>query len=81
MRKPVRQRGKISLGRYFQPYAAGDKVVLVGEPAVQKGMFHPRYWGKSAVVERKMGQCYVVSIMDRTLKKTFVVHPVHLRRA
>lgn len=81
MRKNVRRRGKISLGRYFQPYKAGDKVVLVGEPAVQTGMFHARYWGKSAVVEEKRGQCYVVAIMDRALKKLLVVHPVHLRRA
>src|SRR5512137_1097946 len=80
MKKETRARGKISLRRYFQPYKEGDVVCLVGEPAVQKGMFHCRYWGKRGVVQGKRGECYEVAVMDRTLKKLFIVHPVHLRR-
>ena len=80
MKKDVRKRGKISLRAFFEPYKVGDGVILVGEPAVQTGMFHCRYWGKKATIEEKRGACYMVSIMDRKLKKSFVVHPVHLRR-
>ncbi len=80
MKKDVRSRGKISLQRYFQPYKEGDIVCLVGEPAVQKGMFHSRYWGARGVVQAKRGQCYEIAVMDRTLKKLFIIHPIHLRK-
>ncbi len=80
MKKDVRSKGKISLRRYFQPYSKGDVVFLVGEPAVQKGMFHPRYWGKQGIVGNKRGACYEVSILDRKLEKIFIVHPIHLRK-
>jgi ribosomal protein L21E len=81
MKKDVRTRGKISLQRYFQPYKEGDIVCLVGEPAVQSGMFHTRYWGMRGVVQGKRGACYEVAVMDRTLRKMFVIHPIHLRKA
>lgn len=81
MKKDNRTRGKISLSRYFQPYAPGDLVVLVGEPAVQRAMFHPRYWGCRGTILAKRGRCYEVEISDKGLAKMFVVHPIHLRKA
>lgn len=81
LRKQKRNKGKISMTNYFRSFSAGDKVYLGVESAVQKGMYHPRFMGKSGVVKDKRGKCYGVSISDFGKEKILVVHPVHLRKA
>ncbi len=78
--KNYRQKGKISLSKYFQKFAEGDKVMLTVEPAVHKGMYDPRFMGKAATIKRKNGRCYEVNIMDGKKEKCLIVHPVHLKR-
>jgi ribosomal protein L21E len=80
LKKPFRQRGKISLQKYFQEFKVGDKVRLAAEPAVQKGMYFPRFHGKVGIVACKRGRCYEVSIDDLGQQKRIIVHPVHLKR-
>lgn len=80
-RKQKRNRGKISVTNYFQSFNAGDRVYLDVEPAVQKGMYNPRFMGKTGIVSGKRGRCYEVTIHDINKEKLIVVHPVHLRRA
>ena len=80
-RKQKRARGKISITRYFQSFAPGDGVYLTVESAVQKGMYHPRFVGKTGIVKGKRGRCYEVTINDLGKEKTLVIHPVHLRKA
>ncbi|HLC95768.1 MAG TPA: 50S ribosomal protein L21e [Candidatus Nanoarchaeia archaeon] len=79
-RKEARQRGKISLTRYLQTFNVGDKVALTVESAVQKGMYNPRFMGKTATVKQKRGQCYEVLVRDGDKMKMVIVHPVHLKR-
>lgn len=81
MRKAVSKRGKISLRNFLQSFKVGDKVQLVAEPAYQKGMYHPRFYGKSGVVSKVVGTCYEVKIKDFSKEKTVVVHPVHLSKS
>ena len=81
LRKEKRQRGKISITRYFQSFKEGDRVLLDVEPAVQKGMYHPRFMGKSGIIRNKRGKCYEVTINDLGKEKKLIVHPVHLKRA
>lgn len=78
--KNVREKGKLSLIRYFQEFKTGDKVCLVGEPSVHNGMYYPRFHGRAAIVSGKRGQCYEVMIKDGSIDKMLVVHPVHLKR-
>ena len=80
-RKEKRNKGKISITRYFQSFSIDDRVNLTVEPAVQKGMYHPRFMGKSGIVKGKRGRCYEVTINDFGKDKTLIVHPVHLRKA
>jgi len=80
LKKELRQKGKLSLRRYFQAFETGDKVYLSAEPAVQKGMYHPRFFGKAGTVCGKRGNCYQVAITDGDKDKTLLVHPVHLKR-
>ena len=79
-RKERKNKGKISVTRYMQSFAAGDRVYLGVEPAVQKGMYHPRFLGKSGIVKGKRGKCYEVSINDMGKEKKVIVHPIHLVR-
>lgn len=78
--KSRRQKGKISLQKYFQEFKPGDKVLLAAEPAVQKGMYFRRFHSRVGVVEGKQGRCYKIKINDINSKKTVIVHPVHLRQ-
>jgi len=80
LKKPLNRKGKISIRDYFQSFKEGSKVSLVGEPAIQDGMFHPRYKGLVGTVIGKRGRCYKIEIKDGGKKKLFVVHPIHLRR-
>lgn len=80
-RKENRRKGKISVTSYFQSFNLGDRIYLTAEPAVQKGMYYPRFMGKSGVVKGKRGRCYEVAINDSGKKKMLIIHPVHLKRA
>ncbi len=79
--KSVRTRGKISLSKYFQEFKEGDKVFLKAEPAIQKGMYYPRFHGKSGEIVKKRGNCYEIKIKDGRKSKIIISHPVHLRGA
>lgn len=75
------ERGKISIKKYLQKLALGDKVCLKAEPAIQHGMYYPRFHGKHGTVVGKQGKCYVVKIRDKTKEKSLIVHPIHLEKA
>ena len=79
-KKHKAQKGKISLTRYLQSFKEGDKVKLGVESAVQKGMYHPRFYGRIGVINGKKGRCYEVLITDGSKQKTLIVHPVHLQK-
>jgi len=77
--KPQKEKGKLPLSKYFQELKLGSKVCLKAEPAVQKGMYNPRFHGKVGVLKTKKGRCYEVAIKDNNKDKIVVVHPVHLK--
>jgi large subunit ribosomal protein L21e len=80
-KKPLREKGKISVRKFLQQFKIGDKVTLALEPAYQKGMYHPRFHAKTGIVKKKNGTCYDIEINDLGKKKMLIVHPVHLRGA
>ena len=79
--KNVRQKGKFSIRRFFQKLKDGDRVCLVAEPSIQKGMYFPRFHGKAGTIEGKQGSNYFVKIKDGKKSKKILVHPVHLKKA
>lgn len=81
MAKNVRERGKVSLVRYFQKFKNGERVYLVPEPSVHSGLYHSRFCGKAGIVLGKRGECYEVKINDINKGKVIITHPVHLKRA
>ena len=78
--KPINRKGKFSLTRFFQRFDPGERVVLKAESSYQKGMYMPRFHGKSATVEEKVGRCYKITFKDGGKEKRSIVHPVHLKR-
>ena len=79
-KKHRKEKGKLSLKRYLQSFNKGDRVKLSLESAVQKGMYHPMFYGRSGSIKAKKGKCYEVLITDRGKQKTLIVHPVHLKK-
>lgn len=80
MKKKPAEKGKFSIKNYLKEYKKGDEVILKAEPAVQKGMYFPRFHGKKAIVKGKKGECYEVNIKDNKKEKILIVHPVHLKK-
>ena len=80
LKKNIRQKGKLSISRFFQEFKIGERVKLLAEPAIQKGMYFPRFHGKSGKITGKQGKCYKVKIKDFKKQKELVVHPIHLRK-
>lgn len=76
--KSFRNKGKVSITSYLQTFEEGDKVKLGLEPSIQKGVYHPRFKGRTGVVMEQQGECYVVQIKDGGKEKKLTVHPVHL---
>lgn len=79
-KKDQSAKGKLSIRNYLQKFNVGDKVSLTVEPAIQTGMYRPKFMGLIGTVVSKKGQCYNVEINDMSKKKTVVVHPVHLKK-
>jgi len=80
LKKTIRKRGKVSITRFLQKFVTDDRVLLNAEPAIQKGMYHPRFHGKVGTIQTTKGKCYIVDIKDKGKKKELIVHPVHLKR-
>ena len=80
LKKSRREKGKISISRYMQTFKTGDKVLLHAEPAIQKGMYNPKFFGRTGIVKKRDGRCYEVLIKDFTKEKILIVHPVHLKK-
>ncbi len=81
LKKSVKERGKVSLSRYFQEFNIGEKVFLKAEPAIQRGMFFIRFKGKAGEILKKRGSCYEIKIKDGKKIKTVISHPIHLKKA
>ena len=78
--KPVRERGKLGLSRLLAEFEVGQKVVIVIDSAVHKGMPHKRFQGKVGTVVERRGRAYIVEIPQRKKVKHIIATPEHLRR-
>ncbi len=80
LRRKPRDRGKIALGRLLQVYSPGDRVRIMINPAVQKGMPHRRYQGSVGTVMEKRGRAYVLEVggVEGSLR-TIIARPEHIQ--
>ncbi len=78
LRKRPRDRGKIGLSRILRIYKPGERVTVLIEPSIHKGMPHRRYHGRVGTVYAKRGKSYVVHIEIGNQKKEIIARPEHL---
>ncbi|NTV23835.1 MAG: 50S ribosomal protein L21e [Nanoarchaeota archaeon] len=79
--KSFKDKGKISIRKFFQEFQKGDRVTMQVEPSYGKGMYYPRFHGRTGLVLDQRGKCYGVLVKDGGKEKLLVVHPIHLTRS
>jgi len=77
--KKVREKGKLRLSSYFKKIEDGVSVALVTDVGV-RASYPARLKGMSGKVLGSRGRFKLVEIKDGNKAKTFIVHPVHLRK-
>jgi large subunit ribosomal protein L21e len=73
-----RDRGTSPPQRAVQQFDEGDSVHLKIDPSVPEGRYHPRFDGKTGVVEGKQGEAFKVTIADGDSQKTVIARAAHL---
>ncbi len=82
LKKHIRKKGAVPpLSLLMKEYKLGEKVHIVINPAIHKGMPHRRYHGKTGEIVGKRGKAYVVKIFLGNKEKTLFIRPEHLRPA
>ena len=75
-----RDRGTSPPQRAVQEFDPGDHVHLSIDPSVPEGRYHPRFDGRTGVVEGKQGEAFKVTIADGNAEKTVIARAAHLRK-
>src|SRR5215470_11660916 len=79
LRRKPRDRGKIALGRLLINYQLGQRVRIMINPAVQKGMPHRRYHGRVGAVMEKRGRAYVIEVSSGSkYPRQIIARPEHI---
>lgn len=82
LKKSVRERGAVPpLSRIMLKYNVGDKVHIVADPAIHKGMPHRRYIGKTGTVVGFRGRALVVEVEVGSKVKQLFILPEHVKPA
>jgi large subunit ribosomal protein L21e len=68
-----------TVNKFLKEFKKNQTVVIIQEPASQKGMPHPRFKGKSGKILEKRGKSYIVQIVDGNKAKKLIARPEHLK--
>ena len=79
-RKKIRNKGKLSLGNYFQKFNSGDYVAIKRELSLQKPGFPKRMQGRTGKVVSRVGGAYLIEVKDYNQLKKYSIKPIHLKR-
>lgn len=77
--KTPRQKGKLSLSRYFQEFKAGDSVAVVRELSIPFS-YSTRLQGRTGKIIEKKGNSYYVQIKDLNKPKKYFIKAIHLKK-
>ncbi|AGI48404.1 LSU ribosomal protein L21E [Thermoplasmatales archaeon BRNA1] len=80
LQKKPRARGLSPITKGFQTFETGQKVNIVIDPSIHKGMPHSRFHGLTGVVVGQRGTAYEVSVKVGDKTKMVVSRPEHLVR-
>ncbi len=73
-----KMKGKLPVSEFVKKLEMGDRVQLVAQPSIMKGIYFRRFHGRTGVVTGMQGNCYMVHIKDGGKEKTLIIAPVHL---
>lgn len=79
--KKPRHRGLSPITMGMQHFEAGEKVNIVIDPSVHKGMPFSRFHGLTGVVAGQRGDAFEVNVKSGNKVKMVVARPEHLRRS
>jgi large subunit ribosomal protein L21e len=75
----IREKGKIRFSKYFQKLDDGTQVAVVRDFGV-RAPFPSRIQGRSGKVIGTRGDYKIISIAVGNKTKTYIIHPVHLKK-
>jgi large subunit ribosomal protein L21e len=78
-KKDQRRRGILSVTSLIQKFEIGQKVHVICEPSIQKGMPHPRFHGRTGTVVGQRGRAWLLEIRDGGKDKIVIARPQHLK--
>ena len=78
LQKKPRARGLSPITRGFQCFEDGEKVNIIIDPSVHKGMPFSRFHGLTGVVIGQRDAAFEVSVKDGNKTKIVVARPEHL---
>ena len=79
LKKKPRKRGMPPLSKVMQEFKVGDRVHILLEPSIHKGMPHPRFKGLTGTVLERRGDSYVIEVRDGKKFKKIISRPEHLK--
>ena len=83
--KRFRQHGMPHMSRLLTTYKRGDYVTILGDPAIQKGMPHHYYHGRTGVVydvtPRAVGVKIAKRVRNREILKSFHIRIEHVKKS
>lgn len=79
MKRPVRERGKIQLSKYFQKFQEGDAVSVKRDISISAN-FPRRIQGRTGVISEKRGRFYSVTVKEKKGNKIYLIEPIHLKK-
>lgn len=79
LRKHLRERGLFPVTRLIQRFEIGQKVHVVIDPSVHKGMPHRRFHGRTGTIVGRRGRAWLLEVPDGDSKKIVIARPQHLR--
>ena len=78
-KKELRRRGLPPVTSVIQQFEIGEKVHIVCNPSIQKGMPHHRFHGKTGTVIGQRGRAWMLEISDGNAEKIVIARPQHLK--
>lgn len=77
----LRVRERYPVTRSVQEFEPGASVHIRIDPSFHKGLPHPRFEGRTALVMGRRGRAFLVQVRDGQKMKTLIARPEHLSPA
>jgi large subunit ribosomal protein L21e len=78
-KKELRRRGLPPVTYVIQKFEIGERVHIVCDSSIQKGMPHRRFHGKTGTVLGQRGRAWMLSVNDGNAEKIVIARPQHLK--